>query len=120
MFDRRGRLAPVTGASRGLGAAMARALAGAGAHVALHASRSGPADLASSIAAQHGVETAVLTANLEHRDQTATLVPRTLERFGRLDVVVNNAGVILRAAADAYSDDDWDTVMEVDLSSVFR
>src|SRR5437763_1591818 len=108
MFDLRGRVALVTGASRGLGAAMARALAAAGAHVALHASRSEPTDLAASIAAQHGVETAALTADLEHRDQTATLVPKTLDRFGRLDVVVNNAGIILRAAADAYSDDDWD------------
>jgi 2-dehydro-3-deoxy-D-gluconate 5-dehydrogenase len=119
-FDLSGRVALVTGASRGLGASMARALARAGAHVALHASRLEPVDLAAAIASEHGVTTAAFVANLERRDETAMLVPRTLERFGRLDVLVNNAGMIRRADASDFSDDDWDAVLEVDLSSVFR
>jgi 2-deoxy-D-gluconate 3-dehydrogenase len=119
-FDLSGRVALVTGASRGIGAGMARALARAGADVALHASRTEPTALAAAIASEQGVRTACVVADLERREETATLVPRTLERFGRLDVLVNNAGIIRRADARDFRDEDWDAVLEVDLSSVFR
>jgi 2-deoxy-D-gluconate 3-dehydrogenase len=119
-FDLTGRVALVTGASRGLGAAMARALAGHGARVALHASRSEPADLAASIAAECGVETMAVAADLERPETVDGLVARTLDRFGALDILVNNAGIIRRADAVSYSDEDWQAVLNVDLTSVFR
>jgi 2-deoxy-D-gluconate 3-dehydrogenase len=119
-FDLAGRVALVTGASRGLGAAMARALAQAGADVVLHASTTEPTEVADAIAAECGVRTACLVANLEHRDAVDALVPGVLDRMGRLDIVVNNAGIIRRADAAVYDDADWDAVLEVDLTSVFR
>ena len=119
-FDLNGRAALVTGASRGLGAAMARALAGAGADVVLHASRTEPADVAASIARDCGVATMCVVADLEDRAAVDTVVPRALDRFGRLDILVNNAGIIRRADAIVHSDDDWDAVLEINLSSVFR
>ena len=120
LFDLSGRVALVTGASRGIGAAMARALAAAGADVILHASRTEPAEVAAAIASEHRVKASCLVADLEKRDEADTLVPRAVAEAGRLDILVNNAGIIRRAEAADYSDEDWDAVLEVDLSSVFR
>jgi 2-deoxy-D-gluconate 3-dehydrogenase len=119
-FDLSGRVALVTGASRGIGAAMARALAAAGADVILHASRTEPADLAAAIATEHRVKASCLAADLGKREQTDTLIARAIAAAGRLDILVNNAGIIRRADATDYTDEDWDAVLEVDLSSVFR
>jgi 2-deoxy-D-gluconate 3-dehydrogenase len=119
-FNLAGRVALVTGASRGLGAAMARALAQAGADVVLHASTTEPAAAAAKLATDCGVRTACLVADLRQRGEVDALVPGALERMGRLDILVNNAGIILRAEAEAYGDADWDAVLEVNLSSVFR
>ena len=119
-FDLTGRVALVTGASRGLGAAMARALARHGAAIALHASREQPADAAAKLAADHGTRTAAFAADLSKRGTGEALVAQVLDRFETIDILVNNAGIIRRADADAYSDADWDEVLEVNLSSVFR
>jgi 2-deoxy-D-gluconate 3-dehydrogenase len=119
-FDLSGRVALVTGASRGIGAAMARALAAAGADVILHASRTEPQDLAAAIASEHRVKASCLTADLEKREEAGTLIARAIADAGQLDILVNNAGMIRRADAAEYTDEDWDAVLEVDLSSVFR
>jgi 2-dehydro-3-deoxy-D-gluconate 5-dehydrogenase len=119
LFDLSGKVALVTGASRGLGAAMAHALADAGADVALHASERPPATIESAIAAK-GRRTHSFTANLAKREQTARLVPDVLKAFGRIDILVNNAGTILRKPAAEHPDEYWDEVIEVNLSSVFR
>ena len=119
-FSLAGRVALVTGASRGLGAGMARALAQAGADVVLHASTTPPVDEAAALATDCGVRTACLIADLQRRDAADALVPGVLARMGRLDIVVNNAGIIRRAGAAAYTDADWDDVLEVNLSSAFR
>ncbi len=120
LFNLAGLVALVTGASRGLGVAMARALAQAGADVVLHASSTEPAGAAAAIAAEHGVRTACLVADLEHRDAVDALIPGALDHMGRLDIVVNNAGIIRRADAAEHDDETWDAVLEVDLTSVFR
>jgi 2-dehydro-3-deoxy-D-gluconate 5-dehydrogenase len=115
-----GRTALVTGASRGLGAAMARALAEAGADVVLHASRDAPRTTAADIATSCGVRTHAVSADLEARSAPAALVAEAIDFSGALDIVVNNAGMIHRHAAADYPDDEWDRVLAVDLSSVFR
>lgn len=119
-FRLTGRRALVTGASRGLGAAMARALAEAGADVVLHSSRDEARGIADLISAECGVRTACVTADLSGRTAAAGLVDRAAALFGPIDIVVNNAGTIRRAAAAQYSDDDWDAVIEVNLGSLFR
>jgi 2-deoxy-D-gluconate 3-dehydrogenase len=120
LFRLDGKVALVTGSSRGLGAGMALALASAGADVALHASETPPSSTELAISSRTGRRTEVLTANLADRAAADRLVADALSRFGRIDILVNNAGVILRQAAAEHSDENWDSVIEVNLSSVFR
>jgi 2-deoxy-D-gluconate 3-dehydrogenase len=108
-----GQLAVVTGASRGLGAAMAVALAEAGADVALVA-RGDVSDVASQIE-RAGRRAVVIAADLEDR----TAPERILDRAGHADILVNNAGIVRRAPVLEYTDADWDAVIEVNLRSVF-
>ena len=119
LFDLSGKVALVTGASRGLGAAMALALAEAGADLALHASEQLPESTAEAVRAK-GRQARTFAANLAKRERTVGLVPSVIDAFGRLDVLVNNAGTILRAPAAEHPDEMWDEVIEVNLSSIFR
>jgi 2-deoxy-D-gluconate 3-dehydrogenase len=119
LFDLSGKVALVTGASRGLGAGMAVALAAAGAEVALHASEQPPTSTESTIA-RKGRRTHCFVANLSDRRAADRLVPDVLSAFGRLDILVNNAGTIGRKPAAEYTDDLWDEVIEVNLTSMFR
>jgi 2-deoxy-D-gluconate 3-dehydrogenase len=116
LFDLTGRRALVTGASRGLGAAMAEALAAAGARVALHGSTTDPAPVAARI----GRDAVALVADLRSRADADLLVDEAIRQLDGLDILVNNAGIIRRADATDTLDEDWDDVIELDLTSVFR
>lgn len=113
------RVALVTGSATGLGAAIAIALAEAGAQVACHGNSRSPEVTCEQIESAGGVGFAI-TGDLSKAETAKHLVEQTLERFGRLDIVINNAGTIRRAPAVEYSEEDWTTVLEVNLSSVFR
>ena len=109
----------VTGASTGLGAAIAIALAEAGAQVACHGNTRSPESTCEQIKSSGGVAHAI-SGDLAQPETPTQLVAQTLERFGRIDILINNAGTIRRAPAADYSDEDWAAVIEVNLSSVFR
>lgn len=113
------RVALVTGASTGLGAAIAIALAEAGAQVACHGNSRSPEATCEQIESAGGVAFPI-TGDLSKAETAKNLVAQTLERFKRLDILINNAGTIRRAPAVEYSEEDWTTVLEVNLSSVFR
>jgi 2-deoxy-D-gluconate 3-dehydrogenase len=113
------RVALVTGAAAGLGAAIAIALAEAGAQIACHGNTRSPQSICDRINSSGGVAHA-LSGDLSEPATAKTLVDQTLERFDGIDILVNNAGTIRRAPAVDYSDDDWSAVIEVNLSSVFR
>ncbi|HBB87702.1 MAG TPA: 2-deoxy-D-gluconate 3-dehydrogenase [Blastocatellia bacterium] len=118
-FTLDGRVALVTGASTGLGQAIAIALAEAGADVACHGNTHVP-DATCTAATKAGRKTLALTGDLGDKETPRRLIEKTIAHFGQLDILVNNAGTIRRAAATEYSDEDWATVIEVNLSSVFR
>jgi 2-dehydro-3-deoxy-D-gluconate 5-dehydrogenase len=113
------QVALVTGASAGLGAAIAVALAEAGAHVAAHGNSRAP-DATCERIKQAGQRTLAVRGDLSERSVPQQLIAQTLSEFGRLDILVNNAGTIRRSPAIEYSEEDWATVIEVNLSSVFR
>src|SRR5919205_722420 len=113
------RAALVTGASAGLGAAIAIALAEAGAQVACHGNTRSPESTCNQIESAGGIAFPI-TGDLSKAETAHDLISQTLDRFGRIDILINNAGTIRRAPAVDYSDDDWAAVIEVNLSSVFR
>jgi len=118
-FKLDGKVALVTGASAGLGAAIAVALAEAGAQVACHGNTRSPDSIVETISRAGGVAHP-LTGDLAQPQTATVLLREALARFERLDILVNNAGTIRRAAAVDYSEEDWAAVIEVNLSSVFR
>ncbi len=114
-----GKKALVTGAATGLGAAMAVALAEAGADVAVHGNRRPADDIAAAIS-KLGRRSLALGADLSSPDGADELYASTVAQFGEIDILVNNAGVILRGNAEDFSLSDWNTVLQVNLTSVFR
>jgi 2-deoxy-D-gluconate 3-dehydrogenase len=118
-FTLKDKVALVTGSSRGLGAAIAIALAEAGAKVALHGSAHAPAATQKRVA-KTGHECIALAGDVGDAQVCARLVEETVQHFGTIDILVNNAGIIRRAPAAVHSEEDWKAVIDVDLSSVFR
>ena len=118
-FKLDGRVALVTGASAGLGQAIAIALAQAGADVACHGNSRAP-DATCTEVSRAGRTALAVTGDLADSDTPGKLIDATRERFGRIDILVNNAGTIRRAPAVDYSEADWATVIQVNLSAVFR
>jgi 2-dehydro-3-deoxy-D-gluconate 5-dehydrogenase len=116
-FDLSGRVAIVTGANTGIGQGIAIALAEGGADVAL-VGRTPAEETAEKVRAA-GRKTAIIDADLSAIAPVAEVVERTVSELGRLDILVNNAGTIRRAEALEFSEEDWDTVMDTNLKSVF-
>jgi len=117
MFDLTGKNALVTGASGGIGGAIARALHGAGATVALSGTREGPLE---ELAASLDGRCHVLPCDLGDAEAVAGLPKRAAEAMGSVDILVNNAGITRDNLFMRMSDDDWQAVLDVNLTAAMR
>jgi 3-oxoacyl-[acyl-carrier protein] reductase len=117
MFDLTGRKALVTGATGGLGGEIARLLHRQGATVALSGTR---VEALEALAAELGERVVVAPCNLADRESVEALVPGAEEKLGGLDILVNNAGVTKDNLFLRLKDEDWDTVIAVNLTAAFR
>jgi len=117
MFDLTGRKALVTGASGGIGEAIARALHAQGATVGLHGTRVERLD---ALAAELGNRVKVFAANLADRGEVKALGQKAEAELEGVDILVNNAGITRDGLFVRMSDEDWDAVLDVNLGAVFR
>ncbi|MFT6272540.1 MAG: 3-oxoacyl-[acyl-carrier protein] reductase, partial [Dinoroseobacter sp.] len=117
MFDLSGKNALVTGASGGIGADIARQLHSAGATVGLSGTRVEPLE---ALAAELGARAHVLPCNLSDADAVGALPKAAAAAMGSVDVLVNNAGITRDNLFMRMSDDEWSSVLEVNLTSTFR
>ncbi|RLL63888.1 3-oxoacyl-[acyl-carrier-protein] reductase [Paenirhodobacter hankyongi] len=117
MFDLTGKSALVTGASGGIGGAIAKALHGAGAKVALSGTRVEPLE---ALAAELGEGAYVCPANLSDADSVEALPKAAVAAMGSLDILVNNAGITRDNLFMRMSDEEWQSVLDVNLTSAFR
>ncbi len=118
LFDLTGRVALITGGSKGLGKAMARGFAEAGANIII-SSRHQDELLAAAEDIRHGlnVQVTTLVADMTDRGNVRELAIKATAAFGKVDILINNAGSNLPQALDKIRDEDWDRLLELNLSS---
>ena len=115
-----GRVAVVTGASAGIGEALAEGLAGAGAKVVLAARRLDRLEALAARLAASGAETHAVACDVASADDVERLAAETQQRFGRIDVLVNNAGFVEVVPAESETQGSFESVLDVNLTGTFR
>jgi 2-deoxy-D-gluconate 3-dehydrogenase len=119
LFDLTGRVAIVTGGNGGIGLGMARGLAQAGAAVVLAARDAAKSEAAVKELQALGAKAAAVAGDVRRETACRAMVQAALERFGRLDILVNNAGTNIRKQPQEYTLEEWQTVLETNLTSAF-
>jgi gluconate 5-dehydrogenase len=119
LFDLKGRIALVTGGSRGLGLQMAEALGEAGARLALTARKQGELDEAVAHLKAQGIEASAWVCDLGKREQIAPVLEQILAKLGKVDILVNNAGATWGAPAEDHPLEGWDKLVNLNLTGTF-
>ena len=115
----RGKTAVITGASKGLGRAMALALGGAGADLALVSRDAARLNETAGAAREHGVRAEVFQADVTDEEQVRRVESEVSTRFGRVQILINNAGINLRKAVTDFTLQEWRSVTDTNLTSAF-
>ena len=118
-FELRGKNALVTGSTRGLGAAIAVALAEAGANVAIHGRTSDPNGICDRVR-KMGRKSVFVSGDVSDAEACLRIMEQTIEGLGTINILVNNAGMIRRGPASEMAESEWSEVIAVNLTSVFR
>ena len=119
LFDLKGQVALVTGGSRGLGLQMAEALGEAGAKVMLTARKANELEQAAAHLAGRGIDARWIAADASQPADVQRVVDETMERLGRIDILINNAGATWGAPAEDHPLEAWDKVMNLNIRSLF-
>ena len=119
MFDLNGKVAIVTGGGRGIGLKMAEGLAEVGANIVLCSRKVENCQKAAQDLAKLGVKTLAMACDVKSPASIQGVVDKTLEKFGRLDILVNNSGVTWGGAVEEYSLEGWEKVMDTNMTGAF-
>lgn len=120
LFDLSGKVAIVTGGNGGIGLGMARGLAGAGAKVAIVGRNQAKSrQAAQQLTEDSGVDACAITGDVASESDCQRIVDETIQRFGRVDILINNAGINIRKPPQDMTLDDWRQVLDVNLTSAF-
>lgn len=120
LFDLSGKAAIVTGGSKGLGLSMAAGLASAGANVMLVSRNQAEGEKAATeLAAQYPVKVSYFSADVSSQEQTEAMAQKAMEVFGRIDILINSAGINIRGAIDELSLEDFQKVMDINVTGTW-
>ena len=119
MFNVKGKIALVTGSSRGLGYILARGLAGAGVRVILNGRNPEQLEKARASLAAEGLETEAVSFDISDSSSIRSGIEEILSRIGDIDILVNNAGVQFRAPLEDFPEDEWRKILDINLTGAF-
>jgi 2-dehydro-3-deoxy-D-gluconate 5-dehydrogenase len=119
MFDLSGKTALVTGGNGGIGLGMARGLAAAGARIVLIGRNAEKGEIATKVLLADGAEAHFISADVTKENACLAAVKEAAEHFGNLQILINNAGIAIRKSPQDYSLEEWQRVMDSNLSSAF-
>jgi gluconate 5-dehydrogenase len=119
LFDLSGRVAIVTGGARGIGFAIAKGLASSGALVVIADINSDGAEKAAATVRAEGFQAQSIAVDVTKRTSVQDMVGQTVEGSGQIDILVNCAGIILRKPIEEVTDEEWDSILDVNLRGVF-
>ena len=119
LFDLGGRVAIVTGGNGGIGLGLARGLADAGANIAIVGRNETKSKAAVNDLARRGVKAASVVADVTDKEAVARMVERVAAEFGRIDILINNAGINVRKPPHALAIEEWESVIDTNLTSAF-
>jgi len=119
LFDLSGRITIVTGGNQGIGFGIAKGLASAGATVVIANRRAPEGQKAAESLQKEGLNAVAIPTDVSNKSSVEALVAKVVKDFGKLDIMVNNAGIILRKPIEDFSEEEWDQIMNTNLRGLF-